>query len=44
MGIYVVDPGVLDLIEPEALDFPDLVQRLLGDGRQVPARVIDASW
>jgi NDP-mannose synthase len=44
MGIYVVDPGVLELIEPEALDFPDLVQRLLDDGRQVGSYLYDGYW
>jgi NDP-sugar pyrophosphorylase family protein len=44
MGIYVVDPGVLELIEPEALDFPDLVQRLLDDGRPVGSYLYDGYW
>jgi NDP-sugar pyrophosphorylase family protein len=44
MGIYVVDPRVLDLIEPEALDFPDLVQRLLDDGRRVGSYLYDGYW
>ncbi|MEO9119804.1 MAG: sugar phosphate nucleotidyltransferase [Solirubrobacteraceae bacterium] len=45
MGIYAVGPGVLDLIEPnEALDFPDLVQRLLDDGRPVGSYIYDGYW
>ncbi len=44
MGIYVVDPGVLELIKPEALDFPDLVQRLLDDGRPVGSYLYDGYW
>jgi NDP-mannose synthase len=45
MGIYAVGPGVLDMIEPdEALDFPDLVQRLLDDGRQVGSYLYDGYW
>jgi NDP-sugar pyrophosphorylase family protein len=45
MGIYVVGPGVLDMIEPnEALDFPDLVQRLLDDDRAVGSYVYDGYW
>lgn len=45
MGIYVVGPGVLDLIAPnEPLDFPDLVQRLLDDGRPVGSYVYDGYW
>jgi NDP-sugar pyrophosphorylase family protein len=45
MGIYAVGPGVLDLIEPnEPLDLPDLVQRLLDDGRQVGSYLYDGYW
>ncbi len=45
MGIYVVGPGVLEMIEPgEPLDFPDLVQRLLDDGRPVGSYVYDGYW
>jgi NDP-mannose synthase len=44
MGIYVVDPSVLELIEPEALDFPDLVQRLLDDGRPVGSYLYGGYW
>jgi NDP-mannose synthase len=45
MGIYVVGPGVLELIEPgEALDFPDLVQRLLDDDRPVGSYIYDGYW
>jgi NDP-sugar pyrophosphorylase family protein len=45
MGIYVVGPGVLELIEPgEPLDFPDLVQRLLDDGRSVGSYVYHGYW
>jgi NDP-sugar pyrophosphorylase family protein len=45
MGIYVVGPGVLELIEPnQRLDFPDLVQRLLDDGRQIGSYIYDGYW
>ena len=36
MGIYVFDPGILDYIPyNERLDFPDLVLKLLADGKRV---------
>jgi NDP-mannose synthase len=45
MGIYAIGPGVLDLVQPnEALDFPDLVQRLLDDGRPVGSYVYNGYW
>ena len=45
MGIYVFSPGVREYI-PRArkFDFPDLVQRLLKDGRKVLAYESDAYW
>ncbi len=45
MGVYVVGPGALELIEPgEALDFPDLVQRLLDAGERVGSYAYDGYW
>ena len=36
MGVYVLEPAALDYIEPGTyLDLPDLVLRLLAEGRQV---------
>lgn len=45
MGVYVVGPGVVELIEPDQpLDLPELVQRLLDDGRPVGSYVYDGYW
>ena len=45
MGIYVVEPAVLDYVEVGSyLDFPDLVLRLLEDGRQVGAFRHEGYW
>jgi NDP-sugar pyrophosphorylase family protein len=45
MGIYVLEPHVLDYIpEGSYLDFPDLVQALLGAGEQVGSYVYDGPW
>jgi NDP-sugar pyrophosphorylase family protein len=45
MGIYVVDPRLLRLIEPEVyLDFPDLVLRSLAAGERVGAYSHDGLW
>ena len=45
MGIYVAAPEVRDYIRgDETLDMPDLVLRLLADGRAVGAFVYDGFW
>jgi len=45
MGIYVFNHEVLNYIEPNKyLDFPDLVKRLLGQGRQVVSYPFDGYW
>jgi NDP-mannose synthase len=45
MGVYVMDPAVIDLIEPgRAMDFPALVQALLRSGRAVNSASHDGFW
>lgn len=45
MGVYVYDAAALGLIRPrEYLDFPDLVLRLIAEGRPVHAFANDAFW
>ena len=45
MGIYVIEPRLLTLIEPNVyLDFPDLVLRALGAGERVGAFRYDGVW
>jgi NDP-mannose synthase len=45
MGVYVLEPGVLDYIEPgERLDLPDLVLRLLADCQPVGSYLYDGYW
>jgi NDP-sugar pyrophosphorylase family protein len=45
MGIYVIDPSLLRLIEPGAyLDFPDLVLAALAAGERVGAYRYDGLW
>ena len=45
MGIYVFEPMVLDYIEKnQYLDFPNLVQMLLADGRNVVGYPFDDYW
>jgi len=45
MGVYVFEPEILDLIEPEKyLDFPDLVLALIKAGRKVMAFPFDGYW
>jgi NDP-sugar pyrophosphorylase family protein len=45
MGVYVLEPAALDYIEAgQALDLPDLVLRLLGEGRQVGSYLYDGYW
>jgi NDP-sugar pyrophosphorylase family protein len=45
MGIYVFEPSVLNYIpHNEYLDFPDLVQKLLDDGRKVVGYPFSGYW
>jgi NDP-mannose synthase len=45
MGVYVMEPHVLDFIEPgEYMDLPDLVLRLVDAGEQVGSHVFDGFW
>jgi NDP-sugar pyrophosphorylase family protein len=45
MGVYVMDPAVLDFIERDTyLDLPDLVLRLLAEGQQVGHSLFDGYW
>lgn len=45
MGIYVYEPGVLDWIrDGEYLDFPNLVQTLVGAGKTVDTYQTAAEW
>ncbi len=45
MGVYVVGPAALELIEPDQpLDIPDLVQRLLDADRPVGSYLYDGYW
>jgi NDP-sugar pyrophosphorylase family protein len=45
MGIYVMEPAVIDLVpEGEYFDFPDLVRVLLAEGEPVGAYEHDGLW
>src|SRR4051794_24414787 len=44
MGIYVLERSVLDLIPPDRMDFPELVEALLGDQRHVNTHVHADYW
>jgi NDP-sugar pyrophosphorylase family protein len=44
MGIYVIEPAVLEFVPDGRFDFPDLVHALLEHGRQVGAYVHDGLW
>jgi NDP-mannose synthase len=45
MGVYVYDPSVLDYITPgRYLDFPDVVWRMLDDGRAITCYPSDSYW
>ena len=45
MGIYVLEPQVLDYIEPgKPLDFPDLVKKLLAAGERVIVYPFNGYW
>jgi NDP-sugar pyrophosphorylase family protein len=44
MGIYVLEPAVLDFVPDDRFDFPDLVSALLERDRPVGAYVHDGLW
>jgi NDP-sugar pyrophosphorylase family protein len=45
MGVYVAEPEVLDYVDPGSyLDVPDLVVRLLEDGRRVGSFLYEGYW
>ena len=45
MGIYVIEPEALDVIPDDGyFDFPQFVERLLADGRQVGTYPFDGYW
>lgn len=45
MGVYCFDPSVVPHIEPGVrLDFPDLILRLIAEGKEVRAVRSDAYW
>ena len=44
MGIYVLEPQVLDFIPDGYFDFPDLVQKLLEAGAPIGAFTYDGLW
>jgi NDP-sugar pyrophosphorylase family protein len=44
MGIYLIEPAVLEFIPDGRFDFPDLVLALLEQGRPVGAYVHDGLW
>jgi NDP-sugar pyrophosphorylase family protein len=45
MGVYAMEPRVLDFIEPdEYLDLPDLVLRLIGAGEKVGSYLFTGYW
>jgi NDP-mannose synthase len=44
MGVYVMEPEVLDFISDERMDFPELVQALLEAGLPVSSYPYDGLW
>lgn len=45
MGVYVFEPEALDYVSPgEQLDIPELINRLLSDGRRVAGYPFDGYW
>jgi NDP-mannose synthase len=44
MGVYVYDPGVLELIPEGRFDFPDVVQAMLKQERRVMTYPCDGVW
>jgi NDP-sugar pyrophosphorylase family protein len=45
MGVYAMDPAIVDLIEPgERIDFPDLILRAIAAGHRVHTHRHDGYW
>jgi NDP-sugar pyrophosphorylase family protein len=45
MGVYVFDPEVLEYIKSnEYLDFPDLIKKLISNGKTVNGYIYDGYW
>lgn len=45
MGVYAMEPELLDFVDPETyLDVPDLVLRLLEEGKQVGSYLFEGYW
>ena len=45
MGVYVLEPGVLEYVRPgEKLDFPDLIKNLITKGETVQGFVFEGYW
>jgi NDP-sugar pyrophosphorylase family protein len=44
MGIYAIEPDVLEYIPARYFDIPDLIQALLADGRRVGAFPYEGMW
>jgi len=45
MGVYVLDPQVLEYIVPkQRLDFPDIVKTFLAEGKKVQTYITDEYW
>ena len=44
MGIYVMEPEVLEFVSDERMDFPELVQALLDAGQPVSSYPYDGLW
>ena len=45
MGVYVLDPKVLESIPPhQRLDFPDIVKRFLEEGEKIQAFITEEYW
>lgn len=45
MGVYAFEPDVLEYIRPnEYLDFPDLIRKLISNGKTVKGYVYDGPW
>ena len=44
MGVYVMEPEVLDFVSDERMDFPELVEALLEAGQPVSSYPYDGLW
>jgi NDP-sugar pyrophosphorylase family protein len=44
MGIYVYDPEVLEVIPEGRFDFPDVVNKMLEDGRKIAVYTGPGVW